>query len=301
MELSLPTQLSTRDSSLRDRGTPSSEGPAGRYLRSAAKRKGREIETLRQRMSKIDGTKEGDGLAAQLSQLEQQHERDLDRIAGLGDGAQVNVSNEAEVHISRARTSKIVLNADNAAQIHVSDYQDMREPERVPLLGSLPEKAALQPGSTDVWTIRLGSGLNPFFIPARYRLQITVIYGMTPTWSDEEHVALHSNTTAVTVQVRAALWSVILGGVVGGMLGSLARSLQAAGTLGLAFGDQLGLTIGALALALILSGAAVIFSARKAEAQSFITVEDFWGGVLVGFIIGYSGTAAFAELTGLKS
>jgi hypothetical protein len=43
---------------------------------------------------------------------------------------------------------------------------------------------------------------------------------------------------------------------------------------------------------------AIIFSARKAEAQSFVTVEDFWGGLLIGFLIGYSGTTIFAKITG---
>ncbi|MFD0346412.1 hypothetical protein ACFQ0M_10610 [Kitasatospora aburaviensis] len=63
----------------------------------------------------------------------------------------------------------------------------------------------------------------------------------------------------------------------------------------------MGTTIGSLLLAVILSTAAIVFAARKSEAQSFVTVEDFWGGVLVGFLIGYSGTAAFAELTGVRA
>lgn len=34
----------------------------------------------------------------------------------------------------------------------------------------------------------------------------------------------------------------------------------------------------------------------KSEAQTFVTVEDFWGGLLVGFLTGYSGTAAFSDV-----
>jgi len=112
---------------------------------------------------------------------------------------------------------------------------------------------------------------------------------------------LFSNTSSFATQVRAALWSVILGGVFGGIIGSVARSLQGAGGAVAFSGPRANSTIGALLLAAILSGAAVVFSARKSETQSFVTVEDFWGGLLVGFLIGYSGTAAFTKLIGTQA
>jgi hypothetical protein len=231
-----------------------------------------------------------------LEDLEVQNSKDLDRLSG---GAIIN-ANGSQVHIAKARTARLTLNASNKAQIHVADYQSSDEPERVPLTGSLPEGVALQPASTDVWTIRRGSARNPFFIPARYNLQLTVIYGMSKPQEERQDQDLHSNTTSFTVPVRAALWSVITGAVVGGVTGSLSRSLQESHTLNGILGAHAASTVGALALAVLLSGAAVIFAARKAEAQSFITVEDFWGGVLVGFLIGYSGTAAFTKITGVK-
>jgi hypothetical protein len=67
------------------------------------------------------------------------------------------------------------------------------------------------------------------------------------------------------------------------------------------FHDHLGTANGSLVLAVILSTAAIVLAARKSEAQSFINVEDFWGGVLIGFLIGSSGTVAFTELTGVSS
>lgn len=54
-------------------------------------------------------------------------------------------------------------------------------------------------------------------------------------------------------------------------------------------------------VAAILSVAAVIFAARKSDVQSFVSVEDFWGGALVGFLIGYSGATVFEGLTGIGS
>jgi hypothetical protein len=56
--------------------------------------------------------------------------------------------------------------------------------------------------------------------------------------------------------------------------------------------------VGTVILAMILSAIAIIFLAGKSDAQSFISVEDFWGGILVGFMIGYTGTSFFAHSLG---
>lgn len=37
---------------------------------------------------------------------------------------------------------------------------------------------------------------------------------------------------------------------------------------------------------------------RKKDVQPFLTVEDFWGGILLGFLVGYSGQQIFKELLG---
>jgi hypothetical protein len=52
-----------------------------------------------------------------------------------------------------------------------------------------------------------------------------------------------------------------------------------------------------IVLAVLLSAIAIIFMARKSDAQPFISVEDFWGGLLIGFLVGYTGTSFFSELT----
>jgi len=202
------------------------------------------------------------------------------------------------------RAAHIIVRPSGDSAVVINDYAGPSEAERVPLVSSLPPGAALQPGSTDVWTIRLGSRRTPFFVPAKFKLQLTVIYGLESPPRDgqsRDNRNLYSNTSSFTAQVRAALWSVILGGVTGGIIGSIARSLQGAGGAVAFSGPHANSTIGAVLLAAILSGAAVVFSARKSDTQSFVTVEDFWGGLLVGFLIGYSGTAAFAKITGTQA
>jgi hypothetical protein len=299
VELSLPTQLSVRQSvtSLAD---TSKEGRIdSEFIRDMIREREAEIRQLRQILR-------GDGLAAdrkaeirrQIDDLEYQIQQ---HVANLSGNLVVNASGESKVQVNKALASNFVVNLSGASEAQLNDYRglDLKEPERIPLLGSLPYGSALQPGSTDVWTIRLGSRRTPFFIPAKYRLQLTVIYGLEkPPEAQEDHRNLYSNTSAFAMQVRAALWSVILGGFVGGIVGSVARSIQQTGMAAAFKGSNLSPTIGALILSAILSGAAVVFSARKTDAQSFVTVEDFWGGVLIGFLIGYSGTTAFGKITG---
>lgn len=89
---------------------------------------------------------------------------------------------------------------------------------------------------------------------------------------------LYSNTISFTMQIRTALWSVILGGVTGGIIGSVARSLQGSGGAVSFSGPHANSAVGAILLAAILSGAAVVFSARKSDTLSFVTVKDFGVG-----------------------
>jgi hypothetical protein len=310
VELSLPTQLSVQRPQGPLRKRPRDSRASGALIRNLIKQHKKEISRLRQLLDSQElGQEPRDKAQSRLSELEAQVRAN---VASLSGGLVIDSSDDADLNVYQPKASIIYARASQASQIHIYQPQVMEFTERVPLLSSLPPGAALQPGSTDVWTIRLGSRRTPFFIPARYKLQLTVIYGLEPESPTEEKNnardggennarKLCSNTSSFNVQVRAALWSVILGGVIGGVVGSVARSLQGVGGETAFSGTHANSTIGALALSAILSGAAVIFSARKTEAQSFVTVEDFWGGLLIGFLIGYSGTAAFAKITASPS
>lgn len=56
-----------------------------------------------------------------------------------------------------------------------------------------------------------------------------------------------------------------------------------------------------LLVSVILSGIAIIFMVRKSDTQSFVSVEDFWGGLLIGFLVGYTGASFFQDLTGINN
>jgi|tagenome__1003787_1003787.scaffolds.fasta_scaffold20984388_6 hypothetical protein len=299
VELSLPTQLSWRDME-----GGNHESALRRWTVWRADARIRRIAKLEARLADLDNpdTRRHRRLRRRVAALRAQAQADEEVLAASPGVASLSAGEDSQLNIGRMRAETMRIHAGPRSEINVGFLDSAPEPERVPLTSSLPKGAALEPGSTDVWTIRLGSGRSPFVLPAMYHLQLTVIYSLDAPAEEGSpaKTRLFSNTTSFTVPLKAALWSIMLGGAVGAAIGSLARSLQAATTIDRLFETQGAATTAALVLAIMLSVAAIVFAARKSDAQSFVTVEDFWGGVLVGFLIGYSGTAAFADLTGFS-
>jgi hypothetical protein len=170
----------------------------------------------------------------------------------------------------------------------------------VSLKSSLPDHAALKPGSTAVYTATLVVKRSIMFTPATYRLVFFVNYTFEQPKSEREAEtlptdSLRTNRIAYELAIRAPIHAVILGSVAGGVIGSIGRLLQLHTSA-----SVLDWLLSASA-AMVLSGMAVVFLARKSDAQSFVSVEDFWGGMLMGFLIGYTGTSFFGTLTGFNA
>lgn len=159
----------------------------------------------------------------------------------------------------------------------------------VDLKGSLPEGAALQPSNTAIYTVIMNTKSFLLFRPSQYRLQFSVNFGFVSDNEDE----VFTNTVASTLSIRASIYAVIIGSALGGCFGAIAHLLQA-GHLSI---QNIAESIVSIFLSIILSVAAVIFLARKAGVQSFVSVEDIWGGMLIGFLVGYSGVSFFQQLT----
>lgn len=111
---------------------------------------------------------------------------------------------------------------------------------------------------------------------------------------------IHHHTFQVRFTLRPPLIANGVGAVVGSLLGPIARGLRDQGpqffsTIGVAF-------VAGVALTTILALVAVIYSSRKTgEAQPIVTVEDFWGGLLVGFLLGFLGNEFFGKLVPIGS
>jgi hypothetical protein len=166
---------------------------------------------------------------------------------------------------------------------------------------SLVETEPLQPGNTAVYSGVLITTKNIFFRPIRYDLECTINFAFDPS----ENARLYTNAVQHTMTVRASVGAVMIGALVGGISGFLAASMQAFNqpepeviTLGINTWSVIYFSL-RLLLTVILSMMAVVFLARKSETQSLVSIEDFWGGLVIGFLVGYTGTSAFEGLTGV--
>lgn len=165
----------------------------------------------------------------------------------------------------------------------------------VNLESSLPKDTPLQPGDTAVYTIILKTKSNILFRPSQYKLHFNVAY------HSGKESKLRVNTAVTNLSIRASISAIMAGALLGGFAGFIAGYISRQLLSTTPFTDFLSLTtFFAFFLSLILSGIAVVFIARKSETQSLISVEDFWGGILSGFLIGYSGVTAFQNLTGIQ-
>lgn len=107
--------------------------------------------------------------------------------------------------------------------------------------------------------------------------------------------AIHYAPFEVRLTLRPPLLSNGIGAITGSILGSSARDLREQGA---AFFQNLGIEfVATTVLASILAVIAVIYSSRRTgETQPILTVEDFWGGLIVGFMLGYLGHGFFQKL-----
>lgn len=92
------------------------------------------------------------------------------------------------------------------------------------------------------------------------------------------------------VNVFPSLAGMLCGTLLGSFLGTMTKNA-----------DNLTIKlIPVIMVNLVLSFIVGIVLMRKKDVQPFLTVEDFWGGILLGFLVGFSGLQMFQQLTGLK-
>jgi H+/Cl- antiporter ClcA len=104
------------------------------------------------------------------------------------------------------------------------------------------------------------------------------------------------------LDVRPPLRSVVIGSILGALLGAVARFTQqisqASGDVFKFAIDHASVEIVQLLGAAIMGTIAAVALSRKSGAQSFITVEDFFGGFVIGVLIGYQGASYFDTIVG---
>ncbi len=141
--------------------------------------------------------------------------------------------------------------------------------------GNAEVPETIQPGNTTVKMVSLRTHRWLLFSPAVYQLEAQICYRLDG--QDNTDVA------KVPLNVRAPLTALMTGAaagaVLGGVVGLTWQFLERKPSLGWP-----------QALAnVVLSLIVIVAFARKKDAQPFISIEDFYGGLFVGFTVGVAG------------
>lgn len=183
-------------------------------------------------------------------------------------------NSETDIDTDLSNYEQVNISVDEGAKIRFLPQINEIEPREKKVITIEPhcEAVAYFEISTVGWL---------FFTPTRRSLNTLVRY----------RVDNKEKTQVVTSEfdIRPPLLSVVIGAVTGSILGTLAKILNQAQTF-----EWQPITV-SLGAAIVMSLIATIALSRKTGTQGFITVEDFFGGFVVGALIGYGGADYFEQ------
>jgi hypothetical protein len=133
-------------------------------------------------------------------------------------------------------------------------------------------------------------GAFPYFVPRAetYRLGCVVHYEekSTPPKKSQQVGFIEMN-------IRAPFIAIATGAIIGSVLGTVITKSSTNFNWSL---ENAGAFIGAMIINMILAFVAVVVLQRKKDVQSFITIEDIWGGLVIGFVVAYGGVQFFNRI-----
>ena len=152
----------------------------------------------------------------------------------------------------------------------------------------------LQPGDSNMQQFVLQTRHMLLFQPLTHSFHFQVVYSEQVKRQPE---TLHTRTLPFQLSIRANLFAIIAGGLAGAIVGVLLKVLTTpASTTAATTLAGIPAFLQALFIALLATLAVVIGFARKTSAQPFVSIEDFWGGSLIGFSVGFLGYEQFSSL-----
>lgn len=169
------------------------------------------------------------------------------------------------------------------------DFQDMDREEAKSLLWDINEyirgrqPSFLQPGNSVVKHFILKTNRWLTFTPIAHTFQIQVRY--------EVDGQMQVDTVPFEVNIRAAITSTLIGATVGSVLGALVKTDFSNPNASVALWRV-------ILTSAILGFMIIVAFARKSNVQQLISVEDFWGGLFIGFLVGYSGEGLINSVFG---
>ncbi|MTK05182.1 hypothetical protein [Micromonospora sp. CP22] len=144
----------------------------------------------------------------------------------------------------------------------------------------------LQPGDSVVRQFVLRTRSKLLFRPLSHTFQIQVNYSVDGVD--------HTGTVPYQLTIQAALGSIAWGSALGAAVGGILKGLSASGITYI--GSDPVAVLQGVAIAIMATIGVVVAFARKSSVQPIVSVEDFWGGFVIGFSVGYFGFDSFSAL-----
>lgn len=136
----------------------------------------------------------------------------------------------------------------------------------------------IQPGNTVTQKITLRTRRWVMFSPAAYHLEAQLAY--------EIDGKEHRDAVKMSLSIKAPMIALIIGAAIGAAAGGLLQYLYRSPALSW---TGLGQALIPICANIVLSGVVIVAFGRKKDTQPFISVEDFWGALFVGFLVGTGG------------
>lgn len=188
----------------------------------------------------------------------------------------------------------VVVSGDTVSDTGLSAVKIEEVQEKIKGASLIHElKADVQPKSSysEIFYLKAGwsGGIRPR--PDTYTISCDVRYELASK--------VYHNRTIIDISIFPSLGSMLAGAIVGSVLGTLVKELFSKNIQTHFTNNPLAATwsvIPTLFSNLILAFIIAVVLMRKKDVQPFLTIEDFWGGILVGFLASYTSAQLFDQL-----
>lgn len=206
-----------------------------------------------------------------------------------------SILNEASDAITAEDIQRVAAKAtgtENDAEAVRAELVAIMQEKAKALTDRLHQSVTLQPGNSTVQVFTLRTDRAVMFRPATYNLDIEVEYQT----DGSSQVDVVNYALAIASSMQSMCWGAVLGSV----LGTAARGIldsDSNGDIELSINSSAAIRfIATLVVNVILGVIAIVVFARKRDVQPMLSIEDFWGSLLIGFLVGYNGESFFSQL-----
>jgi hypothetical protein len=156
------------------------------------------------------------------------------------------------------------------------------------------QEVTVQPMETYRVSFNMQAGRRIGLIPRpdTYTISVDVIYTSIEktTYASTEKTTHHKQLSR-DISIFPPIAGMLAGTLLGSFLGTMIKNIQS---------PNLEFLLPILLTNLTLAFIVGVILMRKKDVQPFVTVEDFWGGILLGFLVGFGGQALFEQITGIN-